>query len=146
MKRNNQTEFDELISFFNTGYPFNKDKVQSVDFIVSGTTSGQYLITGIIGRIDNDNMFDRVVFNIFPDNSTGDTYSVIQSLHFKDENNQRLTDKYSNNDLTTEEDKIDELYQAFLTGNTTHFTIDNYSRDFEKFIKACHLTYKRYLK
>lgn len=38
-------------------------------------------------------MFDRDVFNIFPENSSGDTYSVIQSLHFKDENNQRLTDK-----------------------------------------------------
>jgi hypothetical protein len=144
-KRNHQTEFEELTSFFNIGYPFNQDNIQSIDFIISGTTNGQYLITGIIGRIDNDNMFDRDVFNVFPENPSGDTYSVIQSLHFKDENGQRLTDKYSNNCLPLDEDKINELYHAFLTGSTTHFTIDDYSRDFEKFIKACHLTYKRHL-
>jgi hypothetical protein len=145
-KRNNQGEFEELTSFFNIGYPFNHDNIQSVDFIISGTTSGQYLITGIIGRIDKDNMFDRDVFNIFPENSSSDKYSVIQSFHFKDENGQRLTDKYSSNCLPLNEDKINELYQTFLSGSTTHFTIDDYSRDFEKFIKACHLTYKKYLK
>jgi|WetSurMetagenome_2_1015567.scaffolds.fasta_scaffold228684_2 hypothetical protein len=144
-KRNNQTEFEDLTSLFNIGYPFDKDNIQSVDFIISGTTNGQFLVTGIVGRIDKNNMYDRDVFNIFPENPTGDTYSVIQSLHFKDENGQRLTDKYTSCNLTTDEDKIDELYQAFLTGTTNHYTIDDYSRDFEKFIKACHLTYKRQL-
>jgi len=144
-KRNNHNDFYELVSFFDIGYPFNKDNIQSVDFIISGTTSGQYLITGIIGRIDKDNMFDRDVFNIFPENQLDDKYSIIQSLHFKDENGKRLTDKYSNNSLPFEEDKINELYQSFLTGSTTYFTIDDYSRNFEKFIKACHLTYKKYL-
>lgn len=145
-KRNNRTEFDDLSSLFDIGYPFNKDKIQSIDFIYSGTTNGQYLITGIVGRMDENNMYDRDVFNIFPDNLSGDTYSIIQSFHFKDEHGQRLTDKYSSNTLTTYEDKVKELYQAVLTGRTTNFTFNDYSKDFEKFIRACHLTYKRLLK
>jgi hypothetical protein len=144
-KRNNKTEYDELTSLFNVGYPFDETKVQSIDFVISGTTSGQFLITAIVGRLDKKNMFDRDVFNIFPESSTGDTYSIIQSLHFKDENGQRLTNKYSSNHLTTDQDKIEELYKAFLTGKTNHFTIDDYSSNYKDFIKACHMTYKRYL-
>jgi len=144
-KKRNKTEYEELTSLFYIGYPFDKDNIQTIDFVISGTTNGQLLITGIVGRLDKDNMFDRDVFNIFPDNLTGDTYSIIQSFHFKDDNGQRLTDKYSIKKLITDEDKIDELYQTFLTGATGHFTIDNYSKDYNKFIKACHSTYKRYL-
>lgn len=145
-KRNNKKEFEEITSLFTIAYPFKQNNIQSIDFIISGITTSQFLITGIVGRIDKKNMYDRDVFNIFPESSTGDTYSLIQSMHFKDENGQRLTDKYSTNRLITDEDKINELYHAFLTGTTTHFSIDDYSRNYEEFIKACHLTYKRYLK
>ena len=144
-KKNNKKEFDEIAKYFEPGYS-NQNKVQSIEFIFSGTTSGQFLITAIFGRIDEDNKYDRDVFNIFPESATGDTYNVIQSLHFKDESGKRLTSQYSVKNLITDKDKINELYQEFLTGKTTSFSIPDYSKDFEEFIKACHITYKRYLK
>lgn len=141
-KRKNPNEFKDLTSLFDNGYPFDDDKVQSIDLIYSGSTAGQFLITGIVGRIDKDNMYDRDVFNIFPDNLTGDMYSVIQFFHFKNSNGQRLTDNYSTINLITYEDKIDELYKVLLTGKTTQFTIDDYSMVNERFIKVCYLIYK----
>lgn len=144
-KRNHKQKFDELSNIFSTGFPFEKDEIQSIDFIYSGSTSGQYLLTAIVGRLDKDNMFDRDVFNIFPEDISGDTYSTIQTFHFKDGNGKRLTEKFSKDCYTTDKEKINGLYDEYLTGTTTVYSINDYLRVYPEFIEACHIAYKKYL-
>ena len=149
-KKDSKSEFDKLASFLPPSFT-NKDEVQSIDFIVSGSTSSdqdyQHYLTFITGRIDkginpNDQMYDYDTFSIGPDNTSTGSYYAAQSFHFKDESGNRITNRYSTKPLSTIKDKVNELYNFYLTGNTEKYSVDEFEKIKESLLKAHHQAFR----
>ncbi|AMM52452.1 hypothetical protein TH61_16390 [Rufibacter sp. DG15C] len=143
-KKNNKADFDQITSLLPQNF-ITKEEVQSIDMIYSGSTNNlgksELYITLVVGRIDKQ-MFDYDVFNIGSDNSSGDTYSIMQAYHFKDENGIRLTENYTTQSLNDINDMKNELYKNYLTGRTESYSIEEYEKENRNFLEAHHQSFK----
>lgn len=132
-KRNNLTEFNTLLGFLPPGYVNKqKDNIESIDLIYSGSTTSPFLLTIAVGRNDTfqqQEKFDIDVLNIAP--NTGSTNCYFSNLwhHFKDKDGKRASYDLSPFKITDEEKKKDVTYCVFLTGGTSYFTFEEYQKE-----------------
>lgn len=129
-KRNNPTEYNNLLSLLPVGYVTDlKDNLESIDLIYSGSTASPFLLTIAAGRNDvykGKECYDIDVFNIAPDTTGTASYFQQQWHHFKNEDGNRTSYEIHPIVLTDEEKRKDILYGSFLTGSTTYYTIEEY--------------------
>jgi hypothetical protein len=132
-KRNNPTEFSNLLSFLPTGYvDKQKDNIESIDLVYSGSTASPYLLTLAVGRNDTfkgQEKFDIDVINIVPDTGGTASYLRQQWHHFKDENGNRVSYDINPFIISDEEKRKDVTYGVFLTGSSSYFSLDNYQEE-----------------
>ena len=131
-KKNNPTEFNNLLTLLPEGYTEKqKENLELIDLIYSGSTASPFLLTIAAGRNDTfkgKECFDIDVFNIAPDTGTTASYFRQQWHHFKDENGDRTSYEISPYIITDEEMKKDVTYGTFLTGSTTYFDFEEYEK------------------
>lgn len=132
-KRNNSTEFNNLLSFLPTGY-VNKqqDNIESIDLIYSGSTASPFLLTLAVGRNDTfkgQEKFDIDVINIAPDTGVTASYFSQQWHHFKDEDGNRVSYDINPLIISDEEKRKDVTYGVFLTGSTSYYNFDDYQKE-----------------
>lgn len=146
-KRSNPTEFNSLLSFLPTGYVAkNKDKLESIDLVCSGSTAAPFLITIAAGRNDTDKgkeLFDIDVFNIAPDTDSSTSYFLNQWYHYKDSDGNRTTIEISPLKITDELTKKDLTYAIFLTGSDIYYTIDEYQKDKKYYFDIHNQSFKK---
>jgi hypothetical protein len=132
-KRNNPTEFNNLLSFLPNGYvDKQQDNIESIDLVYSGSSASPYLLTLAVGRNDRfkgQEKFDIDVINIAPDTGATASYFRQQWHHFKDENDNRVSYDINPFIISVEEKKKDVTYGVFLTGSTAYFSFDDYQNE-----------------
>lgn len=132
-KRNNVTEFENLLSFLPTGYVSKQqENIESIDLIYSGSMDSPYLLTLAVGRNDSfkgKEKFDIDVINIAPDTHATTSYFRQQWHHFKDENGNRVSYDINPYLISDEETKKDLTYTTFLTGSTSYTNFDEYQSE-----------------
>jgi len=145
-KKNNPTEFNSLLPFLPSGYvEKNKDNLESIDLVCSGSTAAPFLITIAAGRNDTSHgkeFFDIDVFNIAPDTKSSDSYFLNQWYHYQDIDEKRTTIEISPFKITDEMSKKDLTYATFLTGSNSYYTMDEYQKDKKYFFDIHNQSFK----
>lgn len=132
-KRNNPTEFNNLMGLLPEGYiNKQKDNIELLELVYSVSSTSPFLLTLAVGRNDTfkgEEKFDIDVINIAPDTTGTASYFRNQWHHFKDENGKRISYDINPFIIGNEEQRKDVTYGVFLTGSTTYFSLDDYHKE-----------------
>ena len=132
-KKNNETDFNKLLTLLPEGYVSSqKNNIESIDLVYSGSTTSPFLLTLAVGRNDifqGQEKFDIDVINIAPDTSGTASYFRNQWHHFKNQNGDRVSYDINPCIIGDEETKKDVTYGVFLTGSTAYFSFEEYQSE-----------------
>ncbi|MCA6489954.1 MAG: hypothetical protein IM551_08005 [Chitinophagaceae bacterium] len=136
-KRDNPNEFNRMLDLLPPGYVAKqRDNLESIDFIYSGSTGSPFLLTLAAGRNDRFHGAEHLdidVFNIAPNTGSTASYFESQWHHFRDEEGKRTSYQIHPFPITNEERKKDITYATFLTGSTCYFSLPDYEKEKEEF-------------
>ena len=138
-QKNQPNEFYKVTGLLPPGY-FNdlKDKIQSVDFIYSGSNEHPYILGIFVGRLDQyqgKETYDIDFFNIAPESGSIDNYFLKQFPHIKDSYDQRVSIELNPSLYSSSIDRKIQLYNTYLTGSITRLTFEQYEKDKPEYIK-----------
>jgi len=130
-KKDEPLLFNQVLNLLPTGYSTSKAaELESVDFVYSGSTQSQFLLTIAAGRSDRfkgKECFDIDVFNIAPESGSTDSYFLNQWHHFKDAKGNRTSFDVNPFYISDGQARKDALYSTFLTGSTSYYSFEDYA-------------------
>jgi hypothetical protein len=137
-KRNNPNELDNTLSLLPINYVKNlKDKIQSVDFLYSGSTEQPLILGIIVGRLDKfkgQEAYDLDFFHIAPESGSLDDYFMKQFLHIEDDG-KRLSSIIHSSSFSSHTESVNNLYNAYLTGSTTSSSFEEFEKEKPKHLE-----------
>lgn len=145
-KRDRPSELTQILTFLPNGYNSKLiNVINSVDFIYSGSTSQQYLLGIIVGRLDTDRgkeTYDRDLFIIAPENDSVDDYFMNQFHHLEDGSGKRVSNILNPTLFNSLIDRENHLYNTYLTGGTSYYTLEEYEKASPDFIELFKKNFK----
>ena len=131
-KKHNPVEYNNILNLLPSGYiTKQKDKLESLDLIYSGSTDSNFILTIMAGRNDifkDKEQYDIDVFNIAPDSSNADEYFLHQHLHFKDSVGKRTSYEIHPYIIAQDDIRKDITYATYLTGSTYFNSFEEYAK------------------
>lgn len=145
-KRTKPNELTQILSLLPSGY-INalQSKIQSVDFIYSGSTEQPFILGFMVGRIDKfrgQETYDIDLFHIAPESGSVDDYFMNQFMHVKDDQGNRVSTILNSTLFSSSIDRENHLYNTYLTGSTTGYTFEEYELEKPVFLKMFRDSFK----
>lgn len=145
-KRKQPTELATVLSLLPPGYVNDlNDKIHSVDFIFSGSAEQPFVLGMLVGRLDTykgKETYDIDLFHIAPESGSIDDYFMNQFHHVKGDNGERVSTVLYYTLYSSSIDRVNQLYNIYLTGSTTGSTFEEYEKEKPDFFKLFKNSFK----